>query len=314
MRSSSPIFRIGPRSLSILRNRAWFLGIKFPSFPSGLVSGASISTLCASIKALLTYREEKWREALNARNGIISKAKTLDFRLSVHEAGESQKGVWGLAKWARQDSMNPKPLPKLPALERRDNGRAESLEDQVGVLRETSFPPPPQADLTDVHETVYPDPIGMDEKLTEKEVRAAIFRPKQDKAPGIDGMPNRFLRIVAGELLPQLARMFQARVDLGYHPRELRTANTIVLRKPGKEDYSEPKSYRTIALLSTIGKALETVVVRRLSDCAERHNYSRWSRWVHGEPGPPKQRWKRWSTQYTQYEAVVNGTWPACSP
>ena len=56
---------------------------------------------------------------------------------------------------------------------------------------------------------------------------------------------------------------------MGYHPKEFRKANTIVLRKPKKKDYSEPKSYRPIALLSTLGKALETVIGRRLSDCAE---------------------------------------------
>ena len=108
--------------------------------------------------------------------------------------------------------------------------------------------------------------------LTEREVREAIFRPKQDKAPGLDGMPNRFLRIAAGEILPQLTRLFQACIDLGYHPREFKIANTIVLRKPGKDDYTEPKLYRPIALLSTLGKALEAVVAKRLSDFAEKHN------------------------------------------
>ncbi len=56
---------------------------------------------------------------------------------------------------------------------------------------------------------------------------------------------------------------------MSYHPKEFCKANTIVLRKPKKEDYSEPKSYRPIALLSTLREALETVIARRLSDCAE---------------------------------------------
>ncbi len=100
-------------------------------------------------------------------------------------------------------------------------------------------------------------------------MRKAIFRPKPDKAPGVDGLPNRFLRLVTEKLLPKFRHLFQACVEVGYHPREFRKANTIVLRKPKKEDYSEPKSYRPIALLSTLGKALETVIARRLSDCAE---------------------------------------------
>ena len=42
-----------------------------------------------------------------------------------------------------------------------------------------------------------------------------------------------------------------------------------MLRKSKKEDYFEPKSYRSIALLSTLRKALKTVIARRLSDCVE---------------------------------------------
>lgn len=46
----------------------------------------------------------------------------------------------------------------------------------------------------------------------------------------------------------------------------------IILRKPDKKDYFEPKSYRLIALLSIIGKALKAIVARRLSDYAEKHD------------------------------------------
>lgn len=241
-------------------------------------------------------REEEWRTALKHRNKVISRAKTLDFRRGVHEAGESQKGIWGLAKWARQNSMNPKPLPKFPALKDGEADLAGSFEGKVKVLRRTFFPPPPQADLTDIEDTVYPDPAETTVELTEKEVKAAIFRPKQDKAPGIDGMPNRFLRLVASEALPQLTRLFQACIDLGYHPREFKVANTIVLRKPGKDDYSEPKSYRPIALLSTLGKALETVVAKRLSDYAEEHNLL-----------PPEQMGaRRGRSTETALEIIVN--------
>lgn len=44
------------------------------------------------------------------------------------------------------------------------------------------------------------------------------------------------------------------------------------MRKPGKASYAEPGSWRPIALLSTIGKLLETLVARRLSSAAEKHS------------------------------------------
>ena len=39
----------------------------------------------------------------------------------------------------------------------------------------------------------------------------------------------------------------------------------MALRKPGKGDYSQPKSYRPIALLNTTGKLMELVLARRMS-------------------------------------------------
>lgn len=45
----------------------------------------------------------------------------------------------------------------------------------------------------------------------------------------------------------------------------------MVLRKPGKSDYSIPGAYRPISLLDTLGKLLEAVMGRPLSYLAEKH-------------------------------------------
>jgi hypothetical protein len=44
----------------------------------------------------------------------------------------------------------------------------------------------------------------------------------------------------------------------------------VVIEKPGKDDYTKLKSYRTISLLSCMGKVVEKVVAELLSDEAER--------------------------------------------
>jgi ribonuclease HI len=44
------------------------------------------------------------------------------------------------------------------------------------------------------------------------------------------------------------------------------------LRKPGKDDYTAPKSYRPIALMNTTGKIMDAVIARRLSYLAETHH------------------------------------------
>jgi hypothetical protein len=45
----------------------------------------------------------------------------------------------------------------------------------------------------------------------------------------------------------------------------------VVIQKPDKDDYSNPKNYRPIALLSTIGKALEAIIVAQISFLVERY-------------------------------------------
>lgn len=67
-------------------------------------------------------------------------------------------------------------------------------------------------------------------------------------------------------------QIFSASINLGHHPRAWRTAAIVVLRKPGKPDYTIPKAYRLISLLNTLRKLLEAVVAKRISYYAEKHN------------------------------------------
>ena len=54
----------------------------------------------------------------------------------------------------------------------------------------------------------------------------------------------------------------------GYHPLSLKTANKVVLNKPGKASYDSPASFRIIVLLQTISKILERIMTVRLSAIA----------------------------------------------
>ena len=103
-------------------------------------------------------------------------------------------------------------------------------------------------------------------------MRTAINNVKPNKAPGLDGIPN----LVLQRLLPltecYLVNLFNACLRCHYCPNHFRQSTTVVIRKPGKPDYTDPKAYRPIALLSTIGKALESVIARRLSYLVEHYN------------------------------------------
>jgi len=72
-------------------------------------------------------------------------------------------------------------------------------------------------------------------------------------------------------LVLAIADLLIASWATSYYPKSFWKARTIVLKKPGKASYEEPKAWRLIALLGTIGKVMETVTARRIQDLAENH-------------------------------------------
>jgi len=242
---------------------------------SDCVKATKAAKIClrSHLRSRCVRSEGDLKDANHERVKIIRKAKTLSFRESVHKASLKPAGVWKLARWGRNNSGRPKELPQFPSIRDEAGGKTSEFNGKVRALRRVLFPPPPNADLSDIVGTRYPDPLETSSQVQRAEINKAIWHPAPDKAPGITKIPNRFLRLLTGtEVMASIVHLFQACLDLGYHPRQFKEANTIILKKPRKEDYSEPKSYRPIALLDTLGKALEAVISKKLSDIAEKHD------------------------------------------
>ena len=213
---------------------------------------------------------EALKSAYARKKKVIQKAKTLDFRRGIHEASQSPEGIWRLARWAKDKSHLPQELPQFPALVK-EGGMADTFETKVEVLKEKFFPPPQAADLGDINDAEYPARVDSPCGITVEEVEQAIRRCHADKAPGPDKIPNRALQAALPVLSEHLTVLFQACIEKGYHPKAFKKANTITLKKPGKDDYTEAKAYRPIALINTLGKALEKIIGTKLSALAELH-------------------------------------------
>lgn len=68
-----------------------------------------------------------------------------------------------------------------------------------------------------------------------------------------------------------MIQLFQICLDKGYHPKIFKITILCALPKPGKRARALPRSYRLIALLSCLGKALERIVAKRLGYIALKH-------------------------------------------
>jgi hypothetical protein len=157
------------------------------------------------------------------------------------------------------------------------NGTLTSTIDGKATAIAQRFYPIVEADLADITEQEFTEQLAsetlaMRQFTTEEEVYAILRKLKPDKCPGIDGIPNRFLQAMGEPLVRALTKLVNLCWQLEYFPQQFRKARTIVLRKPNKDDYSTPGAWRPIALLSTLGKVIESLAARQLRDLAEQHH------------------------------------------
>ena len=211
------------------------------------------------------------RDAIKDKKRILQRAKATFFRESMERVTQNPKGLWQINKWAKKRAQGQYEEDYFPTLWK-GQITATRIEEKVEILHQECFPPPSPVDLDDIKGFRYSKQLPCQSKISEDDITRVIWRLKPDKAPGNDEITNRIVKLAVKTLGKQWARLFTACLLLGHHPQAFRTAVTVVLRKPGKPDYSNPAAYRPIALLNTLGKVLETIVAGRVSVLAERHS------------------------------------------
>ena len=100
--------------------------------------------------------------------------------------------------------------------------------------------------------------------IQDSEMDYAFRRMKDKKAPGPDGIPVRALKEFKSLIQDHLAYIAQASMVFGHYPQSFKEATCVVIPKPGKPSYNEPKAYRPISLLNHMSKLIESIMTRRV--------------------------------------------------
>ena len=92
--------------------------------------------------------------------------------------------------------------------------------------------------------------------LTIEEVNYALKNTPSNNAPGEDGITGTVLKMAWNNRLvkTRLFKLVKSCVRLGYHPKIWEKATIMVIPKPNKPDYTEPRAYRPIPLLKDTSK------------------------------------------------------------
>jgi hypothetical protein len=219
---------------------------------------------------------ETLQTALRHKKKVIRRAKTEQFRRDIHEAASAANGIWKLVRWAKTRSHLPPEPPIIPTLRELREGvvvrEAHTPQEKAEMLREQFFPEEPDADLSDMEGYTYPPSVEALPQVTAEDVMAVMASQMPHSAPGVDGIPNAFLKALGEPFAVAIAALTQACWEVAYYPKCFRRARTVAIRKPDKDDYSLPSSWRPIALLSTVGKVVEAVTAQQLKRIAEQYN------------------------------------------
>ncbi len=183
----------------------------------------------------------------------------------MHELSEALKLIWCFAKWARIESQLSKKLSQFSSLKWSDiDHMTTTFEKKIEILQEKFFFSSFQANVSDIAESFISLTVSFNSRITEDEVKQTIKWVKVDKVLSASDILNKALQASLAELISVLTSLFNTCVIHKYHLKQFKKTQTIVLRKSKKSDYINLKTYRLIALLDIMSKALKSIMIKRL--------------------------------------------------
>ena len=141
------------------------------------------------------------------------------------------------------------------------------MKAKEAMVRRSAFPKPPT-------HLIKPPVLSFGlahANITEEMVAQALMTQAATKAPGPDKINFQILQMIWCWDKTRITNMVYHAVRLGYHPREWKKARGILLKKGGKRDFGLVRSYRVISLLNCMGKVVEKVVAKELSQYCEEY-------------------------------------------
>ena len=216
----------------------------------------------------------KYKKSRNHVNNLIKVAKsryfnrieTTDFRYN------DQKQFWKTIKYFMKGNRSAH-IP--PLLKLSDVGCTEHVYtdiEKATVLNEY---------FTSISNFTYiPDSLPDFEQKTndtlnninisQQDILDAIHTLKIDKAPGIDGISNRLLKLTSKTIVRPLTILFNKSIDTNCFPLCWKEANVTPLFKKG--DTNSSNNYRPVSLLSCVGKLMERVMFKYMYNFLHERN------------------------------------------
>ena len=207
-------------------------------------SDATAATLQAKSRACR-------KEILNVRT--ISRKKVIKLLRDLKD--KAPRHYWRILKGCKREPIN------VPLQSFKDHfaNLAVSFESSI----DTNVPPVVD-DIRNLDTSILNQPF------TENEIRNFVKTLKNNKAAGIDGILNEFIKHTIDLLIPLYIKLFNKILDTGDIPEDWLAGLIIPIYK-NKGSKDDANNYRGITLLSCLGKLFTSILNHRLTEFCEQN-------------------------------------------
>lgn len=212
-------------------------------------------------RALSTNQDEDWTVYKNLQRDLKSQIwvnKKRSFRKFCEDLSE-------LSEMSKLKKILTKTdLGKVGTLKDGDGKNSECPSESLRILMDCHFPDNKALEdakpISNQHSTSKESWNLAKRVVSLERLNWALSCFDGFKAPGPDKIVPAFLKESPDITRKNLRDVLRASLAFGYIPESWRQVRAVFLPKPGKKDYTEPKSFRPISLTSFILKALERLI------------------------------------------------------
>ena len=105
--------------------------------------------------------------------------------------------------------------------------------------------------------------------VTPEMIANKMKKMKDNKSPGVDGIPPKLLKEIVEQISTPLAKVFNLSLQEGIVPSEWKETNIMPLFK--KASRIMPENYRPVSLTSVVCKLLETLIRDHMVEFLVKH-------------------------------------------
>lgn len=214
---------------------------------------------------------DEYRQVRNDYYTYVRKAKRLAWERFLEDVFPPDEGskiapdparCWRALRYTKPQVPSHTPAIKVGGTIGQPDRVAATAEEKEEIFMAQAFPP----QAVDNEDIQIPDTSA---GVSAKQVREALFTQSVSKAPGVDGIGFKALRLLWRWAEDRVTALVQGCIRTGFHPCTWKTAKGILLRKQGKPTYTAAKAYRVISLLNCLGKVVERAVATWIASHCE---------------------------------------------